>query len=310
MKALRDLEIFVLTSETGSLSAAARRLELTPAAASAAIKRLELELGAPLFVRSTRHLRLTAQGECFLPHCRQALDLLASGRDAVAPGAGSVRGTLQISLPSDLGRNVVLGWLDRFQDRYPELTLRVQVSDRLADVFRQPVDLVVRYGHLADSSLVAFPLAPDVRRVLCAAPDYLARHGAPERPTDLEAHNCLCYRLGDQVYDHWHFSRDGREVLQPVRGNRVSDDGEAVRRWALAGRGIAYKSVLDVADDLHAGRLVRLCTDWLGEVSPLNFLCADRRQLNPAVQALRSFLAEQVAGMMADLGAADGTPRS
>ncbi|MEZ5628767.1 LysR family transcriptional regulator [Denitromonas sp.] len=297
MKTLQDLELFVRTAELGSLSAAARRLELTPAAASAALKRLEAALQAPLFVRSTRSLRLTAEGDMFLRHCRQALDLLAEGRAAVTSGRAVVRGVLQLSLPSDLGRNVLLPWLDAFQQRHPAVALRLQLSDRLADVYRQPVDLTIRYGTLPDSSLVALPLVPGNRRVLCASPDYLARAGAPASPAELVDHNCLCFMLGEAVHDRWRFFRDGQETSVAVHGDRVSDDGDVVRRWALAGHGLAYKSRLDVHADLQAGRLVAVCADWQGEPAPLNLLCADRRQLSPAVQQLRDFLTPRLTAL-------------
>ncbi|MCZ4303964.1 LysR family transcriptional regulator [Zoogloeaceae bacterium G21618-S1] len=297
MKALQDLDIFVRTAELGSLSAAARRLDLTPAAASAALKRLEATLQVALFVRSTRSQRLTAEGEVFLLHCRQALDLLASGREAVASGRSVVRGVLQLSLPSDLGRHVLLPWLDEFQATHPQVELRLQLSDRLADVYRQPVDLAIRYGTLPDSSLVALPLLPGNRRVLCASPDYLARAGAPASPAELTEHNCLCFQLGDTVHDRWCFSRDGRATSHRVHGDRVSDDGEVVRRWALAGHGLAYKSHADVHADLRAGRLVAVCPQWQGEPTPLNLLCADRRQLSPAVQQLRAFLMPRLAAL-------------
>lgn len=299
MKALQDLDIFVRTAELGSLSAAARRLDLTPAAASAALKRLEATLQAPLFVRSTRSLRLTAEGEVFLLHCRQALALLADGREAVASGRSVVRGVLQLSLPSDLSRNLLLPWLDDFQAAHPQIELRVQLSDRLADVYRQPVDLAVRYGTLPDSSLVALPLQPANRRVLCAAPAYLARAGTPASPEALVDHNCLCFMLGEGVHDRWRFFRDGRERSVAVRGDRVSDDGDAVRRWALAGHGLAYKSWLDVQAELRRGALVAVCRDWQGEPAPLNLLCADRRQLSPAVQQLREFLVQRLAALAA-----------
>lgn len=290
MKALLDLQIFVLTVDAGSLSAAARQLDLTPAAASAALRRLEAELGAPLLVRSTRRLRLTSQGELFLHQCRQALDLLDAAQQALRSGVDEVRGTMQISMPSDLGRHSLLGWLDEFQAQHPKVSMRIQLSDRIADVYRETVDLAIRYGEPPDSNLVALPLAPRNRRVLCASPDYLARAGAPTSPQELVQHNCLCYLLADQVHESWRFEREGRELAVQVRGDRVADDGEAVRRWALAGRGVAYKSQLDVAQDLQSGRLVALCLDWLGELSPLYLMCADRRQINPAVQRLKVFL--------------------
>jgi DNA-binding transcriptional LysR family regulator len=298
MRMLQDMEVFVLAADTGSLSAAARRLDMSPAAASLAVKRLEAEIDAPLFLRTTRSLRLTHEGQAFLEPCRQALQLLADGRDAALTGSAALRGVLQLSLPSDLGRNAVLNWLDDFLLLHPSIQLRLLLSDRLSDIYRQPVDLALRYGTLPDSNLVALPVAPQNRRILCAAPAYLLRAGVPTSPEALIDHNCLCFTLGDSVHDRWRFLREGRELSVHVRGNRVSDDGDAVRRWALAGYGIAYKSALDVADDLQDGRLVRLCAEWLGEAGPLNLICAERRQISPVVQELRGFLAERCAELL------------
>ena len=294
---LHDLELFVRAAELGSLSAAARRLDLSPALASAGLKRLEAELGVPLMLRSTRSLRLTREGERLLPAARLALDGLRDAAEEIATGRQVVRDHLQISLPSDLGRNHLLGWLDEFQARWPEVSFRLQFSDRLADVYRQPVDLAIRYGQQPDSGLVALPLHAANRRVLCAAPGYLAAHGTPHTPDDLVHHNCLCFRLGDDLHDQWRFTRDGRETRIAVTGNRLCDDGDAVRRWAVASHGIAYKSGLDIASDLAAGRLVRLCPDWQGEAAPLSLTCADRRQLSPTVVLLREFLRERCAAL-------------
>ncbi|HEX5393108.1 MAG TPA: LysR family transcriptional regulator [Rhodocyclaceae bacterium] len=298
MKALQDLQIFVHTADHGSLSAAARSLDISPAVASAAIKRLEAELGAALFVRSTRSLRLTQAGEGFLLRCRQALEALRQGQEEMAASDDVLRGDLLLSLPSDLGRNVMLPWLDDFLAQHPQVRLRLQLSDRLADVYREPVDVAVRYGRLPDSSLVALPLAPACRRVLCASPDYLARHGVPATPQALVSHDCLCFMLSDYVHDQWRFERDGEDLTVPVAPARVADDGDAVRRWAVAGQGIAFKSRLDIAADLKAGRLLALCPDWLGEPAPLYLICADRRQVSPVVQALRSFLAERCRALL------------
>lgn len=295
MRSLMPLQLFVWTVDAGSLSAAARRLDLTPAAASAALKRLEAELGAPLLLRSTRKQRLTPEGELFLAQARQALDLLAAARDTLQSGRAEVQGTLQMSVPSDLGRHVLLPWLDEFMALHPRLRLRLQISDRWADVLGQPVDVAIRYGTPPDSSLVALPLLPEHRRILVASPDYLARHGVPAHPAELSRHNCLAYMLGDQVHQHWRFTRDGQEETVPVKGDRVADDGEVVRLWAVAGHGIAYKSHVDACVDLWAGRLVHVCPDWLGESAPLQLMCADRRQLSPAIRLLRDFLGDRLA---------------
>ena len=190
------LDIFVRTVDSGSLSATARALDLTPAAASAALKRLEAELGVALFVRSTRSLRLTQEGALFLEHCRPALAALQQVQGQLASGrAGELRGLLQLAAPSDLGRNVLLPWLDAFQALHPGIDIRLQLSDRMANVYGEPVDAAFRYGKPQDSSLVALPLVAEHRRVLCAAPSYLAAHGTPDTPHALAAHDGLCLSL-------------------------------------------------------------------------------------------------------------------
>lgn len=295
MKALQDLDIFVRTVDNGSLSATARSLDLTPAAASAALKRLEAELGVQLFVRSTRSLRLTPQGELFLEQCRPALEMLLQASQQLAVGEQALRGVLKLSAPSDLGRNVLLPWLDEFQDLHPQVDIRLQLSDRMANVYSEPVDAAFRYGKPPDSSLVALPLAPSNRRVLCASPAYIDRHGAPATPHELTGHDCLCFMFSEEVHDRWRFSRDGapEEITVRVRSVNVSNDGDAVRRWALLGKGIAYKARFDVVSDLAEGRLQVLCPDWATEAAPLFLLVPSRRQLTPLLRCLRDFIAER-----------------
>ncbi len=309
MKSLQDLDIFVRTADSGSLSATARALDLTPAAASAALKRLEAELGVTLFVRSTRSLRLTQEGELFLEHCRPALAGLRQVSDQLAGGQAALRGTLQLAAPSDLGRNVLMPWLDEFQRLHAGVDLRLHLSDRVANVYSEPVDAAFRYGKPQDSSLVALPLSDTHRRVLCAAPAYLQEHGTPATPHDLAGHDCLCFMLGEEVHDRWSFWPSGQGAAPPqpvhvrVRGRNVANDGDAVRRWAVAGRGIAYKSYFDVAEDLAQGRLIALCTDWATERVPLYLVAPTRRQFTPLVRALRDFVAVR----LAELEAAPGT---
>ncbi len=297
IKSLHDLHIFVLTADTGSLSAAARQLDLSPAVASASIKRLEEELHAVLFFRTTRSLRLSPHGQQLLPAARLAVASLGDVIEEMTTGNKVVRDTLQISMPSDLGRNRLLDWIDEFQLQHPQVSLRLQFTDRVADLYRQPVDLAIRYGMTADSGLVAIPLAPNNRRVLCASPDYLARCGIPQTPIDLARHNCLRYQLSDEVHEQWQFVQDEQRLAVTVSGNRSSDDGEVVHRWALAGLGVAYKSYLDVAGSLASGRLVRLCLDWTTEQAPLALICADRRQLSATVVLLRDHLRTRLASV-------------
>ena len=156
-----DLEVFVRAADCGSLSAAARELDLTPAVASAGLKRLEKTLGVLLLARSTRSLRLTLDGQRYIEHARATLESLASGQDALAADKEKITGKLTLSTPSDLGRNILLTWLEAFQRIHPSLSLQLRVSDRISDLYRQPVDVALRYGVPGDSSLVA---------VYCAQP--------------------------------------------------------------------------------------------------------------------------------------------
>ena len=254
-----DLQLFVRAADLGSLSAAARVMDMSPAVASAALKRIEAQLGARL---------------------------LARGQDQVS-------GVLQLSAPSDFGRNLLLPWLDQFQREHPQLTVRLLLGDRIADLFRQPVDIALRYGEPEDSSLVALPVAPDNRRVLCASPAYLAHKGEPQQLEQLLQHNCLLYMLGTRVHDYWQFHDGKRELGLTVSGDRFSDDADVVRLWAVAGAGIAYKSWLDVAGDVQAGRLKVLLPELTCERAPLNMLCGHRAQLSKPVRLLRDMLSEQ-----------------
>lgn len=290
---LEDLYLFVRTADHGSLSAAGRDIDIAPAVASAALKRLESELKTRLFVRSTRSLRLTPDGERYLDHARAALLAVQAGKESIDSGKHVVAGNLSISMPSDLGRNVLLAWLDEFQLQHPAVRLQLHVSDRVADLLRQPFDVAIRYGAPEDSGHVALPLAPDNRRVLCASPDWIARHGAPQTPLDLRRHNCLRFILGDTLHDRWRFKRDQEETIVRVEGDRTTGDAELVRRWAVAGLGIAYKSRIDVLQDLRAGRLQAMLNDYEGEATPLYLVCPHRQMLSPAVTRLRDMLAEK-----------------
>jgi DNA-binding transcriptional LysR family regulator len=289
-----DLQVFVSTVDSGSFSAAARQLDISPALASAAVLRLERNLGIRLLVRSTRRLRLSDEGLRYLPHARQALEALDDGEVALEQGRGEIAGPLRLALSSDLGRNVLLPWLDAFQARHPRIILDLRLSDQVADLFGDRLDASIRYGQLADSSLVALPLLPDNRRTLCAAPSYIARHGAPRTPQELIGHNCLRYVMGEQTHDRWGFlTPDGLQTVV-VSGDRVCDDADVVRRWALAGLGVVYKSRLDVLQDLRSGRLVELFPTQYGLPAPLQLVCVHRQAVTPALQLLRAFLLERL----------------
>ena len=283
---LEDLTLFVRAAALGSFSDAAREAGQQPAQVSAAIKRLEPLLNIRLFARSTRSLRLTPEGETWLPYATQMLDTLEAGLQKIQTPDDEVRGMLQIAVPSDLGRNLLLTLFRDFRQRHPALRLRLLFSDQLTDVFKDPVDVAFRYGNNDDASFISLPVAPENRRVLVASPEWIARHGEPQTLEELSQHNALIYILRGRPFDRWSLSLDGVVQQQKVSGTVMSDDAEVIRRLAIAGEGIAYKSMLDVSDDLRAGRLRRLLPRYQGDVVPLNLICPHRKQLSAAVRLL------------------------
>lgn len=260
MTSFVDLEVFVRTVDGGSFSAAARALDMTPAAASIAVKRLEQQLGA-----------------------------LAEGEQAIREKHQGLSGVLQISAPSDFGRNLLLGWLDEFRQQHPHIQLQLLINDRQADLFREPVDVALRFGPLADSSLVALPILPQHRRLICASPDYLRRHGSPQTPADLALHSILVYQPSGKRQVEWRLWRGEELVEVPLNGSYFTDDGEIARRWALAGHGVVRKSAIDVVADIRAGRLVQLLPEWRSDAVPINLVCPHRSQVSERVRQLQRF---------------------
>jgi len=288
---LDDLGLFARSAALGSFSNAAREAGLLPGQVSAAIQRLERELDIRLFARSTRSLRLTAEGESYLVHAQDALDSLRAGHERLHGQGPQLQGVLHVAAPSDLGRSLVLPWLSAFRREHPALSLRFLVSDQVSDVFRDPVDVAIRYSRMEDASYVALPLLTENRRVLVASPDYIERHGQPHTLEALGQHACLLYTLGGRVYDKWSFTQpDGARQTMTANGVLSSDDGHIVHQWALAGEGIAYKSAVDVHDDLMAGRLQVLLPRLTGDPAPLHLVCPHRRQYSPAIQKLHAWL--------------------
>ena len=291
---LEDLQLFVRTVEAGSLSGAARALDCSPAVASAALARLEAELGQRLLLRTTRTARLSPAGERLLPHARRTLQAIDDVRSSITTPLTPLQGTMRISVPSDLGRHQLRQWIDAFQIDHPGIQLRLQVGDRLSNLFREPVDAAIRYGSPNDDSLIARELAPNNRRCAVASPDYLAHAGSPDHPQALGKHECLLYTVADRTDDCWVFESERRRVEVTVSGSRVAEDGEVVRRWAVEGYGIACLSQLDVATDLAAGRLRLVLPTWQGEPAPLYFVTAERSESSPILTALREHLLIQL----------------
>ena len=288
-----DLGLFLRSAALGSFTAAAVEANLLPGQVAAAIKRLERELEVRLFTRTTRSLRLSAEGEQYLPTARGVLEQLELGRERLRGDDAPLRGTLQIAAPSNLGRNILLPMLTEFRRQHPELSLRFLVSDQVTNLFRDPVDVALRYGWNEDANYIALPLAPWNRRVLVASPDYVTRHGTPTSVDDLTRHPCLLYLQNGRLHDRWEL---GEKTVQ-VTGPLFSDDADVVRRWAVAGEGIAYKTWLDVYADVQAQRLVVLLPEIPGDVYPLSFACPHRGQMSRAVTQLYQWLNQQFSAL-------------
>lgn len=287
---IADLRVLLATARHGSLSAAARELEITPAASSAMLKRLEAQLGARLFVRSTRALRLTAEGEMLLSYAQRALELLEEGVSQVGAGTASLSGAIRVAAPPDLARGHLLKLFDAFILQHPAVAISVSISDKLQDLHRDALDLALRYGNPADSQLVARKLL-QTRRIACATPGYFERHGKPSHPQELSKHNCISLHIAGKRETRWYFERlDAGKVIEHcevrIDGSRMVNDGALAHDWALLGQGIVYKSALDVHDDLQSGRLVAAFSEWQGQSYTLNAIYPGNRFLPARVRAL------------------------
>ncbi|MCL1065806.1 LysR substrate-binding domain-containing protein [Shewanella olleyana] len=289
---LEDLVVILKVAEFRSITAAATNLDMRTATASAAVKRVEASLGAELFVRTTRHLRLSTAGERYLPQCEQALKMLEQAKLNMREDSGIIDGEIRIALSSDLGRNLITPWLDDFLDQYPNVTLRSSISDSQIDFYRDSVDMALRYGSPKDASMYGFKIC-DVPRIVCASPDYVAAHGMPKNPETLMNRNGLLYQLQDILQDEWVLNDGKQEHKIKLKGNRASNDGDLVRRWCVAGKGIAIKSCLDMSNDLIAGNVVNVMPGYNPNPTELWLVCPSRQSITPIVRLLRDMFREK-----------------
>ncbi|WP_372882158.1 LysR family transcriptional regulator [Psychromonas sp.] len=292
-----DLHLFIRIVETGSITEAAKQLGITPPAVSSALRRLEKQLDVQLFIRTTRQLRITSQGEQFLFHCRQALESLEQGRMAAHHMQGRISGKLRLSVASDLGRNIVLPWLDEFADLHPSVSIDLIVGDSLSDFFLDQIDVALRYGKPEDSTMVSFHIAT-MDRVTCASPAYIAKFGEPSCPQDLSEHNCLLHRRDGRLFNNWEYQDKSRSYKIKVSSNKVSNDTDIVRRWAISGKGIAYRAKIDILSDLRSEKLVQLLPDYKSPPVELHLICPSRKQVSPAVIAFRELLRDKSTQML------------
>ncbi|MGO4260472.1 LysR family transcriptional regulator [Lysobacter sp. TAB13] len=287
---LPNLLAFDRIVRAGSLSAAARELDLSLAVVSKRLTQLESALGVRLLQRTTRRQTLTEEGRLLHAQVVRILAEVEAAEALMSQQRASIGGLLRITAPHDLGRRWIAPILADFQRLHPQLRVQLQLSDALVDLVGEGLDMAVRFGSLADSSLIARPLAPN-HRVVCAAPAYLREHGEPAHPADLIRHRCIV--IGDSPSAEWRFIGD-EPVSVRIDAGLVSNDGGVVLAWALAGAGIALKSIWDVGDDLAAGRLRRVLPDYAAAAAPLHAIYPHSAHLAPRVRAFVEYLRERL----------------
>jgi DNA-binding transcriptional LysR family regulator len=287
---IQEMAIFARVVGAGSLSAAARELGLSPALVSRRLAALESRLGARLINRTTRSLHLTDDGATYYEACARVLADIEEADATVSAGRVEPRGTLRVALPASFGHQHIAPLIPRFAERYPQIQLALSLSDRTINLIEEGFDLAVRIAHLEDSSLTARKLAPN-RRVVCASPAYLARHGTPRTPDELARHNCLTTTDFAMNWDYK--GPDGKPGSVRVIGRSSCDNWKVLREWALAGLGIALKSTWDVHRLLVDGSLVEVCPGYTFHSDVAIYAVYPSRRFLPAkTRVFIDFLAE------------------
>ncbi|RTR38473.1 LysR family transcriptional regulator [Shewanella canadensis] len=261
MDRLEHLALFIRINEKGGIASAGRDFGLTAATASDRLAALEKHYGAKLLNRTTRAISLTEEGKVLLDKAKFIVSEADDLEAQIKYGVERLSGTIRISAPNDLGCKRIAPLLDIFMDTHPDVNLELSLGDGYDDLVGRGVDLAIRLGALRDSSLRVRKLG-DNRRVICASPSYLERYGIPTHPDSLEHHNCLTMKLGEVLDREWVFKVNGRNKAYMVSGNRTANSGALVRDWCIDGRGLALKSIWDVTDDLHSGKLVEVLSEY------------------------------------------------
>jgi DNA-binding transcriptional LysR family regulator len=287
-----EMAAFVRVVEANGFSAAAPALGLTPSAVSKLITRLEARLGVRLLQRTTRAINLTQEGEVFYAAARRIVGEIETLENQIAGQSGTPSGTLRVTTSLAFATHQLAPVLSEFLARHPLVQIELLPTDRVIDMVEEGIDVAVRIGRLADTSFMARKIGED-KRLICAAPSYLARHGTPQRPDDLARHNCIVSR--DHTYlNRWSFRVDGRPVEIDVRGRVAVTEGEAQMQLALQGIGIVRLTRLTLAQAIRDGKLVSLLGDFSAdEPVGIHAVYPHRRHLAPKVPAFVNFLIEK-----------------
>ena len=287
MNKLWEFRCFLQVASSGSFTGAAAALGITPSGVSKQVKSLEARLGARLFNRTTRHVSLTEVGRAFRERIEPVFDDVDEAERAVSQLSDEARGLLRVGAPMDFGRTHLSGPIATFAGRYEALEIEVEFADRFVDVVEEGFDVVVRIGALADSSLVARYLGP-CRRVLCAAPSYLAAHGEPREIADLSQHTRVAYTYESER--SWTFSGPSGPTKVSVPIRHRSNNGELIRNLILVGQGLALLPTFLIGDDLRAGRLTAVLRPCVSSDLPIHAVYPHRKYLSAKVRHFVEFL--------------------
>lgn len=261
MNKLGDMELFVHVIKNNGLAAAGRELGFSPASMSTRMNKLEARYGTRLLNRSTRHISLTEAGQQFYDACVRILADVNEVESEILGNQSELKGSLRITAPSDIGRQLVMPVLSKFVVNNPAIHPYLHLCDGVMNIMEEGYDCAIRYGSLPDSTLVARKLTNN-HRVLCASPEYIKRKGTPKTPQDLIHHDCISLVNGSEPLTNWFFkTAEGIESIL-IKATRSSNDGAVARHWALEGAGIVLKSYLEVSDDIKQKRLQIVLEDF------------------------------------------------
>jgi DNA-binding transcriptional LysR family regulator len=291
MDTLEAMTVFVRVVERGSFSAVARELGTTQPTVSKQISALEQRLGGRLIARSTRQLSLTDEGQRYYRQCREILAAVDNAEHSFQTGREGVAGPLRIASSVSFGRLQIAPRLQGFLQRYPDVTIDLQLSDQNVDLVSEGVDVALRIGDLKDSSLIARQIGL-TRRLTVASPAYLKQHPAPQAPGDLARHNCILFNVLEQ-FDTWAFDAGHYQVQ--ARGNARSNNSEAIRQMVLSGLGISLSPSWLYREDIKAGRVVRVLEGYTPSPLPIHAVSPANRRQSARIRAFVDFLAEAFA---------------
>ncbi|MBB5406834.1 DNA-binding transcriptional LysR family regulator [Paraburkholderia sp. HC6.4b] len=294
-----DLGFFSTLAASGSLSAAARELGLTAAAVSKRLTQMEQRAGVALVNRTTRRMMLTPEGELYLDRARRILDEIDELAELLGSAKKTPKGLLRVNATLGFGRSHVGPAISRFVARYPQVSVQLQLSVTPPPLTDDSFDVCIRFGEPPDTRVVARRLAPN-RRLLCAAPSYLAAHGMPLTAHDLTRHNCIGIRQGDEAYGVWRLT-SGRGAARKteavrIKGTLTTNDGEIAVKWALEGHGILMRAEWDIRQYLTEGSLVQLLPDHDTPNADIFAVYSPRHQMSNRIRAFVEFIARELGG--------------